>query len=276
MRPLALVLLGLAAASTAQPADSTARTTTIALPEGGGVFYYRAGPPGGVRIRSRRAPRAASAAATAPANASTASRPITDGVTRLDLMLLEESLLRAIDARLAGLRRGSDGTTVVTPGARPVVVLPGSPDAPASGTPPDAPTRPEVTPTDPGAPSVTVVERALLDTGLFRTTRVPFAFGEATLLPAAETTLAVVADVLRRFPDLRVEVGGHTDSVSSEAFNLALSQRRAEAVRDFLVASGVAPARLAAVGYGEGQPVADNGNETGRALNRRVEFIVRR
>ena len=78
----------------------------------------------------------------------------------------------------------------------------------------------------------------------------------------------------RRYPDLRIEVGGHTDSRGSDALNLRLSQRRAESVLEYLAQAGVSRSRLSAVGYGEARPVASNDNETGRALNRRVEFVV--
>jgi outer membrane protein OmpA-like peptidoglycan-associated protein len=126
----------------------------------------------------------------------------------------------------------------------------------------------------PGPVTVETVERAILETGLFRTTTVNFEFAKANLLPTSAATLDILADVLRRYPALRVEVGGHTDDRGSDATNDALSQRRAEAVRDYLVASGVAASRLSAVGYGERRPVATNANDTGRALNRRVEFMV--
>jgi len=84
-----------------------------------------------------------------------------------------------------------------------------------------------------------------------------------------------VGDVLRRYPALTVEMGGHTDAVGTAVYNQGLSERRAEAVRQYLVERWqIAPERLAAVGYGEEAPVATNANETGRALNRRVEFAV--
>ena len=73
---------------------------------------------------------------------------------------------------------------------------------------------------------------------------------------------------------LSVEIGGHTDNVGLDDDNLALSQRRAEAVRDHLVAAGVTDAGLKARGYGESRPRADNGTEAGRAKNRRTEFRI--
>ena len=71
-----------------------------------------------------------------------------------------------------------------------------------------------------------------------------------------------------------VEVGGHTDALGPEAFNQALSQRRADAVAAYLTASGVDAGRVNAIGYGESLPVADNGSDEGRAQNRRVEFTA--
>jgi len=122
---------------------------------------------------------------------------------------------------------------------------------------------------------VETVERRLLDTGAFRAFEVNFAFGESTLQPRATRTLDAVGAVLERYPELRVEVGGHTDAVGADAFNQQLSEARAEAVRAYLIDRfGVAPDRLVARGYGEAQPIASNDSRSGRALNRRVEFTV--
>ena len=68
-------------------------------------------------------------------------------------------------------------------------------------------------------------------------------------------------------------MAGHTDSRSSDAYNMTLSQNRANAVRDYLISKGIAAERLTAKGYGESQPVADNETEEGRFKNRRVELI---
>lgn len=85
-------------------------------------------------------------------------------------------------------------------------------------------------------------------------------------------TLDVAAETLRECPNVRTEVEGHTDSVGSEVYNQALSQRRAESVASYLINHGVSSSRLEAKGLGESNPIADNSTEDGRALNRRVEL----
>ncbi|MEK6806108.1 MAG: OmpA family protein [Pseudomonadota bacterium] len=103
---------------------------------------------------------------------------------------------------------------------------------------------------------------------------VAFATGSAKLTGAGITALNSVADSLKAHPSLIVEVGGHTDSTGGAPFNIKLSQKRANAVRDHLISQGVAAARLTAEGYGLTQPVADNKTDEGRARNRRVEFKI--
>lgn len=95
---------------------------------------------------------------------------------------------------------------------------------------------------------------------------------KAVLKAESEGTLQQVLGLLKAKPALRLGIGGHTDSQSSDAYNLDLSKRRAQAVLKWLTDRGIAPARLQATGHGESQPVADNATEAGRALNRRVEI----
>jgi OOP family OmpA-OmpF porin len=78
--------------------------------------------------------------------------------------------------------------------------------------------------------------------------------------------------VVARCPDAGVEVGAHSDSGGSSARNRDLTQTRAEAIVEYLVAAGVKRERLTAVGYGETKPIADNATATGKAVNRRIEF----
>jgi outer membrane protein OmpA-like peptidoglycan-associated protein len=102
-----------------------------------------------------------------------------------------------------------------------------------------------------------------------------FESGSARLQPGAEDKLRELAQVLDRYPRTRVEIVGHTDDRGTEAFNQPLSERRAAAVADVLVRAGVAPHRMSARGLGETRPVAGNATPTGRAMNRRVEILVR-
>jgi len=85
-------------------------------------------------------------------------------------------------------------------------------------------------------------------------------------------TLDRVAESLRAYPDTRVEIGGHTDSRNSDAYNLDLSRRRAESVRTYLVSHGVSAEQLETKGYGESKPIASNKTVEGMAKNRRVEL----
>ena len=98
-----------------------------------------------------------------------------------------------------------------------------------------------------------------------------FAFDRYNLRQPAQDTLRMVAQTLRDNPTVRIEVAGHTDWICTNAYNMRLSQARAESVKRFLVANGVAADRITTVWFGEDRPVADNNTAAGRAQNRRVE-----
>ena len=85
-------------------------------------------------------------------------------------------------------------------------------------------------------------------------------------------TLNAAVKVLTEYPDLRVEIGGHTDDTGTDEHNVELSQRRADSVKNYFVGKGIAEDRLTAIGYGKSQPVDDRGTKAARAKNRRVEF----
>lgn len=103
--------------------------------------------------------------------------------------------------------------------------------------------------------------------------KVHFETAKAVIKPESFGLLNEVADTILNNPDLgRVEVAGHTDSRGSDAYNLKLSQDRAEAVQDYLVRQGVPADQLVAVGYGETRPIDTNKTDAGREANRRVEF----
>jgi outer membrane protein OmpA-like peptidoglycan-associated protein len=94
------------------------------------------------------------------------------------------------------------------------------------------------------------------------------------LRPAARESLAKVAGILLAYPDLRLEVDGHTDSVGSDAYNQQLSEKRAASVRDYLTQQGIPIASVTVQGFGKTQPVASNATAAGRQQNRRVELVV--
>ena len=102
-----------------------------------------------------------------------------------------------------------------------------------------------------------------------------FNFDRATLMPDSITLIRDMAATLKEQPALTVTVAGHADSLGDAAYNKRLSARRAQSVVNQLVAEGVSRTRLQFVGYGESRPVATNATEEGRALNRRVEFIIK-
>ncbi len=102
-----------------------------------------------------------------------------------------------------------------------------------------------------------------------------FEFNKAELKPESYPVLDSVAQFLKEHRNIIVEIQGHTDAIGSERYNLGLSQRRADAVRNYLIMRhGIDPERLIAKGYGENYPVASNATEEGRALNRRVVFKI--
>jgi len=102
---------------------------------------------------------------------------------------------------------------------------------------------------------------------------IEFDTGKATLRPESEKVLAQVAALLKSQPDWKMKIEGHTDSTGTKQGNQVLSQSRAAAVVAWLVADGIPPSRLTAVGMGDTKPTADNGTDAGRARNRRVELV---
>ncbi len=118
----------------------------------------------------------------------------------------------------------------------------------------------------PAVPPVMEIKQELILKG------VNFITGSAQLTPESSSILDEVARSLEAYPDIALEIRGHTDAAGASEANRALSQRRAISVRDYLIGKGISPARLSAVGFGEDYPIADNDTAAGRALNRRVEI----
>jgi outer membrane protein OmpA-like peptidoglycan-associated protein len=101
-----------------------------------------------------------------------------------------------------------------------------------------------------------------------------FDFNKYTLKPEARERLAKISGIILAYPDLKLNIEGHTDSIGTDQYNQELSEKRAESVRGYLVSQGVKPDDVSAVGLGKANPVADNSTASGRKLNRRVEMIV--
>ncbi len=116
--------------------------------------------------------------------------------------------------------------------------------------------------------------QSLLDSAL-QLKQINFKTASAEIKPESRSTLETLAFTLKKCPEARVEIGGHTDADGDDAMNMELSEKRANSVKVALVALGANPDRLTAVGYGETKPLADNGTPQGRAQNRRIEFIIK-
>jgi outer membrane protein OmpA-like peptidoglycan-associated protein len=101
-----------------------------------------------------------------------------------------------------------------------------------------------------------------------------FDFNKYTLKSDAQVKLAKVSGILLAYPNLKLQVEGYTDNIGTDEYNQKLSEQRADAVREFLVAQSVADANISAQGYGKSNPIADNSSNSGRAQNRRVELVV--
>jgi OOP family OmpA-OmpF porin len=99
-----------------------------------------------------------------------------------------------------------------------------------------------------------------------------FKTASAEILPGSWAVLDRALKVLSDFPEVNLEISGHTDSKGKAAYNLGLSQRRADAVKLYFVSRGIASSRLVSIGYGKDRPIADNSTSSGRATNRRTEF----
>lgn len=104
---------------------------------------------------------------------------------------------------------------------------------------------------------------------------IEFEFGKAVIKPESSPVLDEAAAILTNHPEIEVEIQGHTDSIGADEANRKLSQKRAEAVREYLIdVHMIEPVRMIPIGYGETKPIADNSSDKGRARNRRVDFVV--
>ncbi len=122
---------------------------------------------------------------------------------------------------------------------------------------------------------IALLQAEATDRGIVLTLgNVLFATARSELKPNATDSLNKLVAFLNQYPDRKVAIEGHTDSVGSDASNQALSQRRADSVRSYLIQQGISAQRISAIGRGENYPIGDNNTETGRQVNRRVEVII--
>ena len=159
------------------------------------------------------------------------------------------------------------GTMGLVTGCGPIIFADGSPLA-VVGDPPPPPPEPE--PEPPAKKRVTVTADHIVISE-----KIQFDFNKATIKAESHGLLDEIVQVFKENPHIReVEVIGHTDSDGSDRYNKKLSDKRAAAVRQYLVDHGIAEGTLLSKGMGEEQPIASNETDEGKATNRRVEFKI--
>lgn len=114
----------------------------------------------------------------------------------------------------------------------------------------------------------------LVTNGRFVTNDIHFDYNQATLQPSSRPVIEEVVEMMKAHPELKLSIEGHTDSDGAADYNLALSEKRAAAVKAAIVEGGIDPARLNTIGYGEEKPIMPNHNPEAKAANRRVEFVL--
>jgi outer membrane protein OmpA-like peptidoglycan-associated protein len=108
----------------------------------------------------------------------------------------------------------------------------------------------------------------------FTLNSIQFETGKADLKASSYTLLDDLVEIMTLKPTMKILIGGHTDSDGDDAANLVLSQKRADAVKNYLISKGINSKRIIAIGYGETKPVADNSTTEGKAKNRRTEIKI--
>jgi OOP family OmpA-OmpF porin len=190
-------------------------------------------------------------------------------------------LSAAIMAALGGLSRLSTGTLVVSDREVKLsgdALYEGAATQIRAGLGKDFPQgfqfKPEISVKPPAAPVDPTVCQQLFSE-LLSKGKIRFEQGRVALDPDSTAMLDRLIEIALRCPTANIEVAGHTDGDGEDGFNQALSEKRAQAVVDYLVRAGLPASRFTAVGYGSTQPIAGNDTDDGKAQNRRIEFLVR-
>lgn len=124
------------------------------------------------------------------------------------------------------------------------------------------------------SPEAKKMEKALLNSDGFVLNNLHFVFDKDILVEKSKLILVDVTKVLKKHPNIKIRIEGHTDNIGSDDYNQYLSIMRANAVKKYLIEHGISKYRLTTKGFGESSPIADNSTEKGRAQNRRIEFKV--
>ncbi len=162
------------------------------------------------------------------------------------------------------------------PAAPPAAAPPAAPTPPPAGAPPAAPpvTAPPAAPPT-AAPPTAAVPPAVASITRQGVTDIHFAFDRYELTDESKTSLQTLGTFLNQNPDTTMTIEGHADERGTTEYNLALGEKRAQAVKDYLVSLGVSPGRLTSVSYGEERPLDPGHNELAWSLNRRAHFLLR-
>jgi len=146
--------------------------------------------------------------------------------------------------------------------------------AACSSTPPETPPGPAGGPPGGGVGSRNIVPGSQQDLAASAGDRVFFAFDRSDIMPEARQILARQADWLRRYPNVTVTIEGHCDERGTREYNLALGERRAQAAKNVLVASGIPASRISTISYGKERPAVVGSSEESYAQNRRAVTVV--
>lgn len=181
--------------------------------------------------------------------------------------------IEQIVAGLSGIRVIDNQLTIAKsePIPEPVIEAPKVEAAPEPIPEPEVVLAPEMEP-EPEM-QIEVVEELLQTLDL---SGISFLFGSNDITTEGKLILDDVATILAEHPEFDASIEGHTDNVGNDELNSELSRQRAQSVLDYLASKGIQTERLSATGFGESLPIADNDSTEGRALNRRIEFVVTR